>query len=522
MITGERFRATVVAVGLAMASGTLPAHAQEGAPSGGAPADAPRSRLTLRGMYSVETFAQKNFHLGNGGQVESGGATEADNFWSQNLLLLPRFILTDDLNVNVKMDVGQGVWGFDGTVESAPSEPRSFYSTSDALTAVDIDWAYLAYRHRGTGTRWYLGLQEFALGNRLVLDHDAPGVQMYKTLDSFGGTLELGYAKESESGSISDENLTNRADVRSGPDRRDADLYYVAWESTSPRFAVNPFFAWYQDRSNADGTTLSPDGLPYLDARFRPNVTRATALGLAVAGRIGGLQVDFEYDRLSGADRVPNEDSGAFEQHDVNNGDLTGSNLYLRGSLTFSAFDIGGIYAQGSGDADPFAGEGNINRLRTDGRFFITEVWDDALMPDQGIHPDGMGSPDVRGYRELENTKIMQGFLAVRPRHNLHVFASASLIRASEPIQAWADADSNAVIQPEEMTGLISDQLGSEFDVRIDWSLEQKVTVSLRGGLFLPREAASLLLYGTNRHQESARELRLTVAVPIPEFSLGG
>src|SRR5690606_7716884 len=354
----------------------------------------------------------------------------------------------------------------------------------DALTAVDIDWAYLAYRHRGTGTRWYLGLQEFALGHRLVLDHDAPGLQVYKTLDSFGGTLELGYAKESESGSLSDENLTNRTDGRSGPDRRDADLYYVAWESTSPRLAVNPFFAWYQDRSNADGTTLAPDGLPYLDARFRPNITRATALGVAVAGRMGGLQVDFEYDHLRGADRVPNQSSGRFEQLDVNNGDLTGSNLYLRAALTFSASDLGGIYAQGSGDPDPFSGEGNINRLRTDGRFYITEVWDDGLMPDQGIHPDGMGSPDVRGYRELENTKIMQGFLAVRPRRNLQLFASASLIRASEPIRAWSDADSNGVIQPEEMTGLISDQLGSEFDVRIDWSLEQKLTVSLRGGIF--------------------------------------
>jgi hypothetical protein len=472
----------------------------------------------------VGTFAQKNFHLGGGGQVESGGSTEADNFWSQNLLLQPRLILADNLNVNVKMDVAQGVWGFDGNVETSldGAVPRSFYDTSDALTAVDIDWAYLAYHHRGTGTRWYLGLQEFVLGHRLVLDQDAPGLQIYKGLDSFGGTLALGYAKESESGSLSDENLTNRPDQRVGPDRRDADLLYVAWESTSPRFAVNPFFASYRDRSNADSTTLVPDGLPYLDARFRPNVTSATVFGVAVAARLGGLHVDLEFDRLRGADRVRNSDSGRLEELDVNNGDLTGSNLYLRAALAFSAFDVGGIYAQGSGDADPFSGEGNINRIRTDGRFFITEVWEDALMPDQGIHPDGMGSPDVRAYRELENTKIMQGFLAVRPRPNLQVFASVSLIRASQPIRAWSDSNGNGAISAEEMTGVISDQLGSEFDARIDWQLEQKLTVALRGGMFLPREAASLLLYGVGNRQESARELRLTVSVPIPEFSLGG
>jgi hypothetical protein len=523
MIRRQGFRKRVAMVGLAVFCGTHPASAQdENAPSGTAPEGAARSRLTLRGVYTVDTFAQKNFHLGSGGQVEAGGATEADNFWSQNLLLQPRLILADNLNVNVKMDVGQGVWGFEGATEPNTAAPRSFYETDNALTAVDIDWAYLAYHHAGTGTRWYLGLQEFVLGNRLVLDHDAPGLQINKSLDSFGGTLGLGYAKESESGSISDENLTDRADQRVGPDRRDADLIYLAWESTSPRFAVNPFYAWYQDRSNADGTTLLPDGLPYLDARFRPNVTRATALGVAVAARVGGLHLDLEFDRLSGTDRVRNLDSGPLEQLDVNNGDLSGSNLYLRAALVMSAFEIGGIYAQGSGDPDPFSGEGNINRMRTDGRFFITEVWDDALMPEQGIHPDGMGSPDVRGYRELENTRIMQGFLTVRLKKSLQILTSVSLIRASEPIQAWSDVDGNGAISSEEMTGVTSDQLGSEFDAHIDWTLEQKLTVSLRGGMFLPREAAGILLHGIGTHQETARELRLTVAVPIPEFSLGG
>ncbi|MCA9727691.1 MAG: hypothetical protein KC729_08405 [Candidatus Eisenbacteria bacterium] len=521
----KRSLGTLGWIGLVVCFGVVPASAQDdNAPSGGAPDNAPRSRLTLRGTYTVDSFAQKNFHLGGGGQVESGGATEADNFWSQNLLLQPRFILADDLNINVKMDVAQGVWGFEhGVVDTAGTPlPGSFYDTGDALTAVDVDWVYLAYHHRGTSTRWYLGLQEFSLGHRLVLDHDAPGLQIYKDLDSFGGTLALGYAKESESGGISDENLTRRLDGRRGPDRRDADLFFVQWQGRSTKFAFNPFYASYQDRSNADGSTLLPNGLPYLDARFRPNVTRATALGVAVASRLGGLRVDLEIDQLKGVDRVPNVDSGPLELLDVNNGDLAGSNLYLRAAYTAGRFEIGGIYAKGSGDDNVTTGEGNLNRLRTDGRFFITEVWEDGLMPDQGVHPDGLGSPDVRGYRELENTKIIQGFLGLRLRHNIQFAGSVSMIRASQLLPTWADANVDGVITVDEIGPGLSDQLGSEFDARIDWDVEQKLSVTLRGGLFLPREAASLLMYGTTQHQEAARELRLTVSVPIPEFSLGG
>jgi len=490
-------------------------------PSGGAADDAPRSRLTLTGAYIVEAFAQKNFFLGAGGPVESGLSTDFDAYWTQKLNLQPRLILSDHVNVTVSVNVAQGVWGLEST-GSAGTTAAGLYPRSTNLSALSLDWAYLAFRHRGTGSRWYVGQQAFVLGHGLVLDQDAAGIQAYFDLARWNGSLGLGVAKLSESGGLSDQNNTARSDERVGPDGRDADLFFAQWQSGSPVFRVSPFFAYYQDRSNGDGATLYPERLGYANARFQPNVTRATVFGLEVQAMRGPIDFDLEYNQLSGVDRVQNASAGASELLDVNNGDLKGSNLYARIAVQGNRWEIGGILAQGTGDDDPTSGEGNLNRLRTDGNFFITEVWEDSVMPPRGFHPGGLGSPLSRGYRELENTRILQGFLGFKPTPSTHISGSVSLIRSSEDLRPWADTNGDGVIVAEEFGSELSNELGSEFDWRFDWTVDSQVTLSVRGGVFLPRVAAGYLLHGTGEHQEAATEHRLTISVPVPEFSLGG
>ncbi|MEZ4650393.1 MAG: alginate export family protein [Candidatus Eisenbacteria bacterium] len=206
----------------------------------------------------------------------------------------------------------------------------------------------------------------------------------------------------------------------------------------------------------------------------------------------------------------------------MNNGDLSGGNLYLRAALGGARGELGLILAQGSGDDDPRTGEGNLTRIATDGGFSITEVWEDSIMPDRGYYPGGLGSPLVRGYRELENTKITQGFVSFRPTPNLRLFASVSMIRASEAIREWSDVNGNGILELDEFGDGMSDELGSEFDLRMEWTIDRRLEVELAAGRFLPRVASSYLLYGHDGAQEAANEIRATVTVPIPEFSLGG
>lgn len=517
-------------------------HPGKEAPTGGAPDGAPRSRLTLSGSFEVDTYSQKNFFLG--ARVDSAGKGEFDAFWTQRLTLRPRLILSDNLNVTMKMDLAHGVWGLPGGT-AADSSAGLTRKQKDFLD-LRVDQAYLSYRHPGTATRWYLGRQQFALGNLLVLDEDAPGLQVWRDFGS-NKALGLGLAKESESGTLADY---TGVDTLSTPRRvvegRDADLFLgeARVGKDGAGFFVNPFAAYYLDRGHADGATLLPDGHE-LQARFRPNISRATVFGVAASHGGGALRIDAELDVLSGVDRVradsmKYDDSGPLELRDVNNGDLKGMNIFGRVAWTGRRLELTGTYASGSGDADPFKAEGNINALHTQGRWFLTEVWGNGLSLEEiGIAPQGLANPEVRGYRGLENTRAIQVAAAFHVRANLTVGASWTLLSATQPLKPWWDEDGDGVIStknshqlneygldryaaPPNYRGSQSTELGSEIDGRIEWTLPDRVTVTLRGGKFTPGPAAGYLIDGTSKFQESPLGLRLNVTVPIPEFSLGG
>lgn len=515
----------LIVVGLIVTSPAREVRAEPPAPSGGVTEDAPRSRLTLRGEYTTDSYLQKHFFLGAPGPAGAGVSSDFDAYWTQRLILYPRLILANNLNVTTRVNVAQGIWGLDNDPADAEATGYSgLYGNRGTFAEVHLDWAYLSYRHGGTATRWYIGRQKFELGHLLVLDTDATGIQIYRDFPQWGSALGFGFAKVSEgSDGLSDLDANLPDPDGSLADGRDADLFYLEWQREGGRFRFNPFYAFYVDRSNADRNTYAPDGLGYFDARFQPNLSRATALGVSAAGRFGVLGVDIEINQLSGVDRVRDEDSGPFELRDRNNGDLRGSNVYVRAGLQAGRFELGGIFAQGSGDEDVRTGEGNINGLITDGHFFITEVWEDSVMPTQvGLNPDGLGSPLSRGYRELENSRIMQGFVAYQLRRNLRVFGSVSMIRATQSVQSWSDTNEDGVLDPSEIGARVSNELGSEFDWRLDWGIENKMVLTFRGGYFLPRAGAGFLINGTDAFSTSALEMRATLSVPIREFSLGG
>lgn len=511
-------------------------------PTGDAPEGAPRSRLTLSGSFEVDAYSQKNFSLG--ATADTSGRGEFDAFWTQRLTLRPRVILSNDLNITVKLDVAQGVWGLDGG--ALPDFSADLARERGGFLDLRIDRAYLSYRHRPTATRWYVGRQQFALGNLLVLDEDAPGVQAWR---DFGPRMAfgLGFAKESESGGIADYlALPGSPNADQVGDARDADLFLgeMRFGKDGEGLFLNPFFASYLDRSNTDGATLLPDGHEF-QARFRPNISRATVVGFAASRAGKSLRIDAELDWLKGgdhvrADSIKNDDSGLHEAHDVNNGDLKGMNVYGRLSWTGTRLELTGTGAMGSGDPDPFRKEGNINSLHSQGHWFLTEVWENGLsLEDVGLAPQGLGNPETRGYRGLENTTAFQVAAAFRARSYLKVGVSLTMLRATQPIKPWWDEDGDGRISARNDSllneygldrnargpgyrGGQSTELGSEIDGRIDWTLRDRVTVTLRGGKFTAGPAAGFLINGTGKFKKSPFGLRLNVTVPIPEFSLGG
>ena len=179
---------------------------------------------------------------------------------------------------------------------------------------------------------------------------------------------------------------------------------------------------------------------------------------------------------------------------------------------------MGAVVGLGSGDDDPMSGKGNINKIRTNGFFYITEIWEDSIMPDeQGITPQGLGSPASRGYREFENTTLFQLNATLPLGTTWKLFLSGTLVRATEALRPFANVNGNGAIDPGEFGEAGSRDRGKEIDVKLNWNVMKNLIWTLRGGIFFAGDAAGYLINGTNADAKDAWEVRTTL-----RFNFGG
>ena len=224
----------------------------------------------------------------------------------------------------------------------------------------------------------------------------------------------------------------------------------------------------------------------------------------------GKLTLNGEFDYLIGKDDINNSKHGAKQMWDKNNGDLSGFNLFLKANYAAAPkFNLGAIAGMGSGDSDLNGGSGNVNKFRTSGFFYITEIWEDSIMPDEeGITPQGLGAPNVRGYRELENTTVLQINGTLKPKKNVQMFVSYSFLRATQPIHAWAsDGNGDWTINPN----VSASDIGQEVDFRLSYNMYKELNLTLRGGFFLPGNAAAYLITGNADNKDTVWELKSTI-----------
>ena len=482
----------------------------------GADDGGPEPYLELSGFYGFNAYSQQNFFLGRGAV---GGVSDDDQYAIQMFRLTAEFGLGEQLKAVVRADLAQGIWGIDNSQRDNYRPGFSnLFNNKDTNFETHIDWAYVDYVNPDWGLHARLGRQKFVLGNMLVLDQDNDGLLLGKTMGA--GELVFTWSKMSEG----QDSLSDVDDTASGGrDYGDADVYTLGFTTRAEGWKLNPYVAYYQDEGTADGTAYIPQGFQYFNARFRPQVTEAQVLGMAFSGRLGRFDVKGEVDYLQGDDDIANADSGPNELLDVNDGDLDGYNLYLDAGTGIGPGRLGVVVGMGSGDDDPMSGDGNINKIRTNGFFYITEVWEDSVMPDElGITPQGLGSPASRGYREFENTTLLQLSYRWNVSQDVTAFAAATWMQATEDVFEWSDANGDGVISPDEVGPGSSDDLGSELDVRVDWKLTPGLTWIFRGGIFFPGDAAGYLINGTDAFDDDAYELRTTVSYSFGGLRLGG
>lgn len=508
--------------------------------------------LKMSGFYAFNAYSQNNFFLGKSGlpieaandagdQAAVGGVSDFDSYAIQMFRLMMQFGV-ENVKAVVRGDLAQGIWGIDNSTSDMDGGFSTLFNNKESNFITHWDWAYIDATAPQYGLNARLGRQNWAVGNRLVVDHDGDGLMVTQDIGD-AARFSLGWVKISEgSDGLSDEEAQ-----QGGTDVRDATLYLANYtRKLNDKVEINPFFLFYRDNGYADGRAVLPHGLQYFRARFTPEVTEAMAFGFAAKGSAGPVSFKGEFDFLTGSDDINNLDGNGnldnFDhtnlRTDVNNGDLSGYNLYVDAKVDAGPGKFGVVFGMGSGDDDLMDGDGNINKIRTSGFFYVNEIWEDSIMPDElGITPQGLGSPASRGYREFENTTLVQANYSAKLHKKVTGFASYTFMKATEAIPEWKTA---MVSVDDGMGGTMTvldldkfaeaetaDDLGSEIDGKIVWNMSPGLAWIFRGGAFFPGDAAAYLINGVLEeggytYNETAWELRTTVKFAFDGIKVGG
>jgi len=486
-----------------------------------ASADDLAKKFHYSGVYNASFQSQKTFRF--------GASDYNDNYTVQVLRLKLSFDANEYLTAVTRFDIGQGWWGVDNadrTVDRAggrvPGSGSQLFDFKDTNFLMHVDQAYALVRLADMRLHVRVGRINYSLGNKMVLDNNLDGIQA-----DWENHLFLNYAKVNEGiDGLSDNKITDDAG-NVVIDGGDAQMLNLVYKNSLKKLDYSLFGMYYVDDSYHDGVSYLPNNLNYFRSRFAPMVTNLWAFGLSGDlndkdhGWTGHLEADllFGQDKVQKTANITRTTIDARQMNDINNGDLQGWNLYLKLNKDLSPkFNIGGIFGMGSGDDDVTGGKGNINKLRTSGYFYITEVWEDSIMPDEeGITPQGLGAPNIRGYRELENTTLFQLNALWRIHPKWKLFGSYTYLAATEAVHGWHVEDNGTPNDPTDDFTVIdpesSNKLGQEIDGRIDWALVQNLTLTLRGGVFMPDDGAGFLILGNNNHRVNAWETKFMFTV---------
>ena len=477
------------------------------------------TKLKYSGVYTAWAQSQHDFWLGNENKAEYD-----DSYVVQMFRMKLDFAATDVVKAVTRFDLAQGWWGVDNADRTLDRTGKtggsSLFDYKDTNFLFHVDQAYIVFELPDTPVQARVGRMWYGLGNKLILDNNLDGVQF-----TIKDKLHLGYAKVSEGAdSLSDLQVEDtEGNVIS--DAQDADVFTAQFKNQAGAFSYEAFALYYKDNGDDDGSTYMPNGINYFRSRFTPHLSQLTAFGLAgnYKCKDKGLTIAGEVNLLSGKDDVENPTIDARQLTDVNDGDLSGHNVYLKANKDVgSKFNFGGVFGMGSGDDDWTDGNGNVNKLRTSGFFYVTEVWEDSIMPDEeGITPQGLGAPNVRAYRELENTTLFQVNGQYKFCDKVSLFGSYTIIKATEAIHEWMvmTDDNGTPDDPSDDTSWTevgaasSSDIGNEIDWKLVWKIYPNLTFSFRGGFFTPGDAAGYLINGANAFSEKAWEHKTVITL---------
>lgn len=464
--------------------------------------------MAAPGLASAQQAEQDDFYINVGGVYNAWfqnqqdfrlGAVPYNDRYAVQML---RFGLTvghgDYIKAVTRFDMAQGWWGYNNAQfrddNNANPNPSNRWANKDTNYLLHVDHAYLEFAWPDAPIRARVGRQFYGLGNRLILDSNFDGIQVDVGTGATRATLA--WAKVSEGQDASGISDLAPEDHAAAWDGRDADLWMASLQGRAGGLAYNLYGMHYNDRNVLP---YFPTRIDYFVSRFTPAISQLSAVGVAANYTLQpvGLRLEAEANYLFGEDDLERTSSLPNQLLDMNDGTLRGYNLYARATLPVArTADLGLVFGRGSGDDDVTGGRGNVNKMKTMGFWYVTDVWEQSIMPDEeGITPQGLGAPNVRGYRELENTTLVQANATIRPIPRWRAHTAFTLLRATEPIRGWV-AGPDGVVTPADFTDETATDIGHEIDFLVGYQPYPRLDLVLRGGYMWAGDAAQLLING--------------------------
>lgn len=194
-------------------------------------------RLSLNGSFFIRGWDQSGYAGKYSPNYDGSDDSEA-SWWEQRLRIGGKIAVADDVSVNFRMDIGEGVWGLDYSPGSVARPGNG--GTRIGAAKIDFDRAFLKIDKE----MWELtaGQQYMGLGVTQVFDVNATGFNLGLKFDPI--KVSLLYAKIDENGTTNDSGPNDSND--------DVNRYGANVAYSADTWSAKAFFIMGDDGTDSD------------------------------------------------------------------------------------------------------------------------------------------------------------------------------------------------------------------------------------------------------------------------------
>lgn len=195
---------------------------------------AAEDKLSLSGTMRVRAWDVENYY-----DFDDNSSDDEASYWDQRYRLAATIKANDAVSAHLRLDFAENAWGNNDWSGSR-------YVGNNEL---QVDRAYLQV-HAADWATVKAGQLYFSTGDRyIVYDNNCTGIVWQLKFNPI--TVDLHYSKQSENGSLNDDNFD---DAGVSVQQDDEDAYVAQVKYKAEKFSAGAFYAAVEDSTDADNS----------------------------------------------------------------------------------------------------------------------------------------------------------------------------------------------------------------------------------------------------------------------------